>query len=413
VITGRSRPELAPVWAELARRFGDGDPPVAITLRDLSMGERQAVADLLGLDRLPPATARIRADRLVAAFGVDGVDGLRAAVEAQVGPIVDRRAARLDARRRRDDVWAWLADQVGGLPLVAGDAERLGPWVETVRAAGVPGGDVDRHRRRLAAVLAVLTTLPADGIGLASLAADVLGDPHALDRGRATATLVLDAVAVARQRARPTDAEAARLLWEEVGVVPDPLSSAVLALGLHLTGNHPFASVSAAGEPVVLTLSQLRRWPVDPLPAGGAAFVVENPSLVAAAATGGWGGTAAASGWGGPPLLCSSGRPTVAVVSLVRQLRAAGAEVFQHADFDPAGLGITAWLAQRAGTVPWRMGAADYLAAVATDRERVRLAGRLPPAPWDPDLVEAMAAHGVAVYEEELRAGLLSAMSTW
>lgn len=403
MITSRSRPELAPVWAELARRFGDGDPPVAITLRDLSMGERQAVADLLGLDRLPPATARIRVDRLAAAFGVAGVDGLRAAVETHVGPIVDRRAARLDARRRRDDVWAWLADQAGSIPLVAGEPDRMGPWVETVRAAGVPGGDVDRHRRRLAAVLAVLATLPADGIGLAALAADVLGDPHALDRGRAIATLVLDAVAASRQRARPTDAEAARLLWEEVGVVPDPLSSAVLALGLHLTGDHPLRSVSAAGEPVVLTLSQLRRWPVDPLPAGGTAFMVENPSLVA---------EAAARGWGGPPLLCSSGRPTVAVVSLVRQLRAAGAEVFQHADFDPAGLGITGWLAQRAGTIPWRMGAADYLGAVATDRERVGLAGRLPPAPWDPDLVEAMAARGVAVYEEELRAGLLSSMST-
>jgi uncharacterized protein (TIGR02679 family) len=402
VTTISGRPELAPVWAELARRFGDGDPPVAITLRDLSMGQRQALADLLGLDRLPAATARLRVDRLATAFGVAGVDGLRAVVEAQMGPIVDRRAARLEARRRRDDVWAWLADQAGSLPLAAGDPERLGAWVETIRAAGVPGGDVARLRRRLAAALAILAVLPADGTGLAALAADVLGDPHALDRGRGAATLVLDAVAVARQRARATDAEAARLLWEEVGIVPDPLSSTVLALGLQLAGDHPLQRVSAAGEPVVLTLSQLRRWPANPLPAGSAAFVVENPSLVAEAAGG---------GWRGPPLLCSSGRPTVAVVSLVRQLRAAGAAVFQHADFDAAGLGITAWLAQRAGTIPWRMDAADYMAAVATERERVPLAGRLPPTHWDPALTEAMAAHGVAVYEEELRAGLLAAVS--
>jgi uncharacterized protein (TIGR02679 family) len=403
VTTISGRPELAPVWAELARRFGDGDPPVAITLRDLSMRQRQALADLLGLDRLPPATARCRVDRLAAAFGVAGVDGLRAVVEAQVGPIIDRRAARLEARRRRDDVWAWLAGQAGSLPLAADDPERLAPWVETIRAAGVPGGDIARLRRRLAAALAVLAALPADGTGLAALANDVLGDPHALDRGRGTAALILDAVALSRQRARATDAEAARLLWEEVGVVPDPLSSTVLALGLNLTGDHPLHQVSAAGEPVVLTLSQLRRWPVNPLPAGSAAFVVENPSLVAEAAT---------RGWSGPPLLCSSGRPTVAVVTLIRQLRAAGAEVFQHADFDVAGLGITAWLAQRAGTMPWRMGATDYLGAVATERERVALAGRLPPAPWDPDLIEVMAARGVAVYEEELRAGLLSAISS-
>jgi len=106
--------------------------------------------------------------------------------------------------------------------------------VESVRAGGVPGGDVARRRRRLAAAVAALTALPADGIGLAALAADVLGDPHALDRGRALATLVLDAVAAARGRPRPADAEAARWLWEEVGVVPDPLSSTVLALALPL-----------------------------------------------------------------------------------------------------------------------------------------------------------------------------------
>ena len=403
MISNGRRPELAPLWAELARRFGDGQAPVAITLRGLSMAERQAVADLLGMDRLPPATARLRVDRLATACGASSVEELRVLVEARAGPIVDRRAARLEARRLRDDVWAWLADQAGRLPLVAGDAERLLPWVESVRVAGVPGGDIARHRRRLAAAVTVLAALPADGIGLAALAADVLGDPHALDRGRATATLVLDAVAIARDRPRPTEAEAARLLWEEVGVVPDPLSSTVLALGLRLAGDNPLRSVSAAGEPAVLTLSQLRRWPVDPLPSGGAAFVVENPSLLA---------EAAGKGWAGPPLLCSSGRPTVAVVTLVRQLRAAGADVFQHADFDAAGLGITGWLAQRAGTIPWRMGSAEYLAAVATRRERVALAGRLPPAPWDPGLAGTMAAHGVAVYEEEIRAGLLSAMTT-
>jgi uncharacterized protein (TIGR02679 family) len=396
------RPELAPVWAELARRFGDGDPPVSITLRNLSLAERQAVADLLGLDRLPPATARLRVQRLATACGVAGVEGLRALVEAHAGPILDRRAARLEAREARHELWAWLAESAAALPLAAADPDRLGTWAGAVRAAGVPGGDPERHRRRLAGVLAVLAALPADGIGLAALAADVLGDPHALDRGRATATLVLDAVAASRERPRATDAETARRLWEEVGVVPDPLSSTVLALGLRLASHHPVAPMAAAGEPVVLTLAQLRRWPVGPMPAGAAGFVVENPSLLA---------EAAARGWAGPPLLCSSGRPTVAVVTLVRQLRAGGATVHQHADFDAAGLGITAWLADRAGTTPWRMGAADYLAAVATVRERVPLAGRLPAAPWDPGLPAAMAAHGVAVYEEELRADLLSAVA--
>lgn len=45
-------------------------------------------------------------------------------------------------------------------------------------------------------------------------------------------------------------------------------------------------------------------------------------------------------------------RPTIAVVILVRQLRAAGANVFQHADLDAGGRGITAWLANLAGQRP-------------------------------------------------------------
>jgi uncharacterized protein (TIGR02679 family) len=386
------RPGLAPVWVELARRFGDGGPPVSVTLRNLSTDERQAVADLLGLDRLPAATARLRIDRLAVACGVEGADGLRALVEQRLGFIADRRAARIEARRAREAFWAWLAGAAVGLPIAAHEPELLEPWVEAVRSAGIPAGDLDAHRRRLTRALTVLAALPAEGVGLAALAADLLGDAHALDRGRPTAGYVLDALAAVRGRSRATDAEGARALWEEAGVVPDPLSSTVLVLGLR---------PEDAGEPAVLTLAQLRRRPFPPLPAGNVAFVVENPALVS---------EAAAVAWSGPPLVCSSGRPSIAVVTLLRQLGAGGAVLAQHADFDAGGLSITNWLADRAGTTPWRMEAADYLAAVAAPRDRVPLTGRLPPSPWAPGLRDAMATHGVAVHEEELRADLLSAM---
>lgn len=129
--------------------------------------------------------------------------------------------------------------------------------------------------------------------------------------------------------------------------------------------------------------------------------MVENPSLVAEAARIGWAGR--------PPLICSAGRPTVAVVTLLRQLGAAGATLRQHADFDAAGLAITAWLAERAGTVPWRMTAGHYV-AVAPTSDAVTGLGALPPTPWDPSLGPAMSATGAPVYEEQLRAGLLDAM---
>lgn len=49
-------------------------------------------------------------------------------------------------------------------------------------------------------------------------------------------------------------------------------------------------------------------------------------------------------------------------MTLLRQLAASGGPIYQHADFDPPGLAVTAWLHERAGTQPWRMTAADYLA---------------------------------------------------
>ena len=160
-------------------------------------------------------------------------------------------------------------------------------------------------------------------------------------------------------------------------------------------------STADVSEPVVLTLSQLRRWPVPAHPNQSPVFVIENPSLLMEAAS---------RSWDGPVLVCSSGRPTVAAVTLLRQLAADGAVLYQHADFDPGGLSITTWLAARVGTVPWKMTGAEYSAAVAHGRDRVPLAGRIPDTPWDSSLHRAMAEAAEAVYEEELRNRLLDAM---
>jgi uncharacterized protein (TIGR02679 family) len=238
------------------------------------------------------------------------------------------------------------------------------------------------------------------------LANDHLGNPHALDPGRRLAAIVLDAVALATGGAAATDAEAARQLWEAVGVSPDPLSSTVLVLGVTADSSTPLgpwlAATAASSEPVVLTLAQIRRWPLPPSPPDSAVYVVENPSLIAEAAR---------RGWSGPPLVCSSGRPTVAVATLLRQLGAQGAVLLQHADFDAGGLAITAWLAARAGTTPWRMTAGDYGAAVARAGQLSK-PGTLPPdTPWDPRLQHVMHDAGVVVYEEELRVELLALMN--
>jgi uncharacterized protein (TIGR02679 family) len=385
---------------ELARRFGTGDIPVSVTLRDIPAATRQAVADLLGADRVRLATSRLAVGKLIAGLGLASVGELRDVVERLRGPLPDRRAAREAAQAARHELWSWLGESAGTVQL-GGPEARLASWVERQRATGARGG-VETHPRRLAQALAVLRRLPADGIALPSLANDVTGDPHALDHGRTVAGMVLDAVACAYERPEGQDAEAARSLWELVGVVPDPHSSTVLALGLPGDDRTPLGrwllACAEASEPVVLSLSNLRHWPVGPVAGDGRVYAVENPSLIAEAS----------SGWTGPPLVCTSGRPTIAVVTLLRQLASDGAFIYQHADFDPTGLAITGWLAQQAGSVPWRMTATDYLGSLTVSAPL--FAGEPPKTAWDPALQGAMSHHRKALYEEEIRAELLRSM---
>jgi len=396
-----SRPALVPLVDELARRIAEGTDPARLTLRGLPPDSRRALADLLGSDRLPPADTHLGTERLLGALALPPDTPLRSLVERLRGPIGDRRAQRAAEQAVRDELWSWLDAQAAELDLGTGPWS-LGKWVAGLRAAGVRGG-VAAYRARLESALAILRTLPQDGVSLAAFASDHASDPHALDHGVALPGLVLEAVALASGQERPSGAEAARALWESVGVVPDPLSSTVLAFGLPGHDATPsgqwLSAAAAAGEPVVLTLANLRRWPVPPLPPDARLYVVENPSLVA---------EAAATRWVGPPIVCSSGRPSVATVTLLRQLTAAGAQAFQHADFDPAGLSITQWLTRQAGTIPWRMDAADYAAHASPGRPTIQ--DPIPDTPWDPALHDLLARERRPMYEEQVRAQLLAAM---
>lgn len=397
-------PALAPVVDKLVHRFEAGTDPVWVTLPGLPAWTRTAIADLLGLDRLPRDPLRLSVVRFARSLGLESVTQLRAELVTLRGPLGDRSADRAEWLLSRESLWDWLSEAAADLDLGSG-RQRLAPWVAAQRAAGARGG-VDRRRRGYEQALAVLSALPAAeaGVSLAAFADDALGDPHALDHGRAVSLAVLDAIAVALSLPRAETAEAARALWESVGVVPDALSSTVLALGLR-GDDSPLGrwltTARAAGEPVSLTLSVLRRWPVRALSPGQVCHVVENPSVLSAAV---------ARGWSGSPLICSSGRPSVAVVTLIRQLTSDGGTAFQHADFDPAGLSITAWLTRHAGTSPWLMTAVEYLAA--EHRGRPFAVDSLPETPWDPGLAEAMRDDGRPVFEEQLRERLLDSIPT-
>ena len=395
-----ARPELAPLWDELARRLGASDRPVtAVTLRGLDDRQRAGIADLLGRERLVAPTCRVAVGAVVTALGLGGDAELGTLVAELRGPIESRAETRRRHRAEREALWAWLEAEAAALGAPA--------WAAGLRAAGVPGGDVAGHRERLQSAVAVVLEVAGamEPVSLAGVAAAVVGDPHSLDAGTPLAALVLGALAERLGLGSPRSAEEARTVWAAAGVVADELSPKVLVLGLRpADAGSPLGvalgAFAAAGEPALATLAQLRRWPVTATPAPEV-LVVENPSIVAEAARARAGGAAA-----GLPLVCSAGWPNVAVMTLLRQLAAAGVRLRCHADFDPAGVLIVRHLVARVGAEPWRMGGADYLAAARG--RRVPFTGSVADTPWDPSLAHAMRARRRAVFEEEVAALLVS-----
>ncbi|MFJ6619314.1 TIGR02679 family protein [Kitasatospora sp. NPDC091335] len=395
-------PELRPLWAAVHDRLSTGRPVSRVRSGPLDDAGREALADLLGLDRLPGVQPTIHLGGLETAV-VDACGGpVREVVAAILGPIPDRAAERERRTGQRDALWGWLAghDVVTAQPVLL-------EWVAHLRANGLADGSPERTRDLLSAALTVLAALPAGGEPLPVIAARHLdGDSHALDDGTRLSGLVLRALAVLYGTGVPDGAEARRALWSRAGVADDQLSATVLAVGLRLGGDGPVAGVSRicaeAGHPVSLTLAQLRSPGGLAVPAGPV-HIAENPSVLALALR--------RFGRNCPPLVCTSGWPNTAVIHLLRLLAGAGASLHHHGDFDGEGIRIAAHVMAKTGAVPWRMAAQDYRRAAALVRSGPD-PGRLTPAPWDPALVDAMAELRTAVVEEVTADALLDDLAT-
>ncbi|MFE7193042.1 TIGR02679 family protein [Kitasatospora sp. NPDC057541] len=384
------RPELRPLWSAVHDRLSTGRPVSRVRSGPLDDAGREAVADLLGLDRLPGTEPTIPLAALDGAVLDACGRPVRDVVAVILGPLHDRAAERGRKAGERDAVWEWLA----GHGVVTAQPVLL-DWVGHLRAGGLVDGSPERTRGLLSAALTVLAALPAGGDPLPVLAARHLdGDSHALDDGTRLSSLVLRALAVLYGTDMPDSAEGRRGLWSRAGVADDELSAGVLAVGLRPGGEGPVAEISRicadAGHPVSLTLAQLRT-PGDFTGPAGPVHITENPSVLAL--------TLRRFGRRCPPLVCTSGWPNTAVIHLLRRLADDGASLHYHGDFDGEGIRIAAHVLAKTGAVPWRMGADDYRAA-ATTFPSGPAPGRLTPAPWDAALVEAMAGLRTAVVEE-------------
>ncbi|MFC9399192.1 TIGR02679 family protein [Streptomyces sp. NPDC057027] len=394
------RPELHPVWHTLHSRLSSGRTVTRVRLGPLDDTQREALADLLGLDRLPGAHPSVPLARLEEAVTELSGRTVREVVTALVGPLGDRAG---DRRRREDErtgLWTWLADHdtVRAQPALA-------DWAASCRTAGLVGGSAQRTRTLFDDALKVLAELPGRAEPLPVFAARVLnGHTHALDDGTPLSTLVLRALATLYGTTPPQSAAERRALWTRAGVADDDLSSTVLAGGLRPAGDGLPARMARlcaeAGQATSLTLAHVRSPGEFALPttATPIVHVVENPSILALALH--------RFGPDCPPLVCTSGWPNSAAIQLLRLLADRGAALRYHGDFDGEGIRIAAYVLDKTAARPWRMTAADYRAAVTLNPLGPEV-GRITGAPWDDELAEAMAAHGTAVAEELVADALL------
>ncbi|MEU5161125.1 TIGR02679 family protein [Streptomyces sp. NPDC020875] len=388
------RPELHPVWQTVHDRLSSGRPVTRVRLGPLDEIQREALADLLGLDRLPDPRPSVALARLEEAVTELSGRTVREVVAELVGPLGDRAGERRRQEDERACLWAWLAghDTVRAQPVLA-------DWAASCRAAGLVGGSTERTRALLIDALKVLAELPGQAEPLPAFAARVLnGHAHALDDGTPVSTLVLRALATLYDIAPPQSAVERRALWSRAGVADDELSATVIAAGLRPVGDGLLARVARlcteAGQAASLTLAHVRNPGELTLPATPAPLlvhVVENPSILALALR--------RFGSNCPPLVCTSGWPNSAAIQLLRLLADQGAVLRYHGDFDGEGIRIAAYVLEKTGAHPWRMTEADYRSAIVRNADGPR-PGRITGAPWDPELAEAMAEHDIAVVEE-------------
>ncbi|KOG34517.1 TIGR02679 family protein [Streptomyces resistomycificus] len=394
------RPELGPLWQTVHIRLSSGRPVTRVRLGPLDDAQREALADLLGLDRLPSSHPWVPLAHLEEAVTELSGRTVRDIVTELVGPLGDRAGELRRQEGERAELWTWLAGHatVRAQPV-------LSDWAASCRATGLIAGSAGRTRSLLTDALTVLAELPAQAEPLPVFAARVLGGhAHALDDGTPLSHYVLRALTILYDTAPPQSSADRRALWTRAGVADDDLSATVLVGGLRPVGDGTVACVARvcaeAGQAASLTLAQLRSPGEFSLAAHPApvVHVTENPSILALAVR--------RFGADSPPLVCTSGWPNSAAIQLLRMLADHGAALRYHGDFDGEGIRIAAYVLDKTPAHPWRMTAADYRTAVVRHPLGPQ-AGRITEAPWDAELAQAMTDHGSAVVEELVAAELL------
>lgn len=405
--------ELAAVRQRLRRRFEQAEPDTSlesIILDKLDPDAHRALCQLSGRPSRSSRSMTLNVADLDIRLRAAGLaDSLRDALELLEGPIVPRARLRME----RETQWRAVADASGPMlrawlassPVALGLLKRL-------------SRDLEHGTDLLVAVDAVLARLPATGMPRSRLAAETLGDAHALDTGKQVATLVLAAWRYWERRAgdgplletdpllsdeppvttKEAAAERVREVWARAGVSVSEMARPALFLNLPIPAGSRHAWI--LGEPDYLSLRQLLRQPPSWSVAGRRIYVCENPDIVAIAAD--------RLGAGCAPLVCTEGMPAAAQRILLDQLATAGAQLCYHGDYDWPGIGIGNFVMRTWRAFPWRFSAFEYRAAIGQAPSRPRdLGATRVEALWDAELAAAMDEYGLVLAEEAVAEHLL------
>ncbi|WP_234263267.1 TIGR02679 family protein [Hydrogenophaga sp. NFH-34] len=404
--------ELAGLRQRMRRHFerhGRGSEKTGFHLTSLSAVEYEALALLIGLPPRPTRSVRIDVAQFDTALQEAGMaNSLHEALEALDGPIVNRTEAKAELQLR----WSSVTDGQGLHP-------SLCAWLQGSSAVGLLKR-VSKQEPQTAHLLlqqahVVLQRLPAQGLTRAQLAADALGNAHALDNGQAVATVVLAALqhgaSTDEQEQSPSEeatdeadgarrpSERARDIWARSGVLVNELARP--ALFLNLPVRTPSNAPAAPGEPGYLSLRRLLRTPPAWDVADQIIYVCENPNIVSIAAD--------RLGAACAPLVCTDGMPAAAQRVLLKQLSDAGAQLRYHGDFDWAGIHIANNVMKLCRCGPWRFGSEHYLQALETAPPKDRdLEETAVAASWDQALTESMQSHGISIAEEAVASLLVN-----
>jgi uncharacterized protein (TIGR02679 family) len=259
-----------------------------------------------------------------------------------------------------------------------------------------------------------LVMLPAEPTRLPVFAAQISGDPHALDLGRSLTTHFLIAVKwfdSAEDETALSETERITSQFERFNLIRDDIANFVTLTGLIATQaetDHPVWRAAAENNVVLNTPLRelLGLTSVLPYRKTPHVFVVENSTVFSALLD--------RFTEQSIPLICSHGQFKLAFLRLIDLLVGSGCQVHYSSDCDPEGLLMAQRLCQRHDQItPWRMHLADYQRSKSASRISETRLKKLQQIN-QPSLVEtatAIAADGRAGYQESLLPELIADIS--